>query len=108
MVTDFVDVARHCFKKGGFASADDEGQEQGGDFLVGYKNLLFHIGSDYQVGVPWDDFDGVGSGGDIVRGSLFASIRLANAEPKLMIQTALEAASHMNAAVRGPYVILHT
>lgn len=102
MTTTFVDAVRSCLKSNGWASAKD-GNEQGGTFLVGYRGQLFYVGSDYQVGVPFDSFAAVGCGDDVARGALFASTHLAGRE---RIDLALRAAERHSAGVRGPFHIL--
>lgn len=101
MATVFVDALRDCLKAGGFATKDKE-QEQGGTFLVGYRGRLFLIDGDYQVGEPLDGYDACGCGHPLVRGALFATQGM---EPRQRIETALAAAEHHSAGVRGPFHI---
>ena len=101
MVTEFIDQARQCLKDGGFASKDKE-QETGGTFLVGYKQGLYLIDSDYQVGRPALDFAAVGAGDQVALGALHVLDRL---PPRERVEKALAAAEAHNAAVRGPFVI---
>src|SRR5271170_3977037 len=56
MVTSFIDTARKCFEDNGFGE-----KRRGGTFLVGYKGQLYTIDSDFQVGLPADTYDAVGS-----------------------------------------------
>lgn len=100
--TAFVDAVRSCLKDGGYARKNNE-EEEGGTFLVGYKDQLYVIESDYQVGKPLDGFAAIGSGAQIANGALFATRGL---KPEERVRTALEAAERFNAAVRAPFTIL--
>lgn len=99
MTTAFVDTLRDCLKSGGFAERHNEA-EKGGVFLVGVAGRLFKIDSDYQVAETIDDFDACGAGWQIALGALYAT---QGELPADRIRIALEAAEHMNAAVRGPF-----
>ena len=100
MVTSFIDTARKCFRDNGFG---DKEATAGGTFLVGYNGKLYTINSDYQVGIPADTFDAVGSGSDLALGAMFAT---KNLEPVKRIKLALEAASTFNAGVAPPFRIV--
>lgn len=101
MVTDFIDAVRQCLKDGGYASKENE-VEQGGFFLVGYEGRLFMIQSDYQVAEALDGYMAVGCGDMIALGNLYAT----KGQPPIdRIRSALEAAEHFSAGVRGPFVI---
>ena len=101
MVTDFVDAARKCLKKGGYAKKENE-VESGGDFLVGYRGHLFTVESDYQVAEATDGFNAVGCGAALARGALYIT---AQKKPRERVLLALKAAEHMNAGVRGPFIV---
>lgn len=102
--TRFVDAIRYCFKEGGYCKKEHD-REEGGVFLLGYRKHLYHIDSDFQVGLRDDGIDSVGSGGEVAMGSLFTS-RALNISAPDSIRIALEAASHLNAGVRPPFTIL--
>jgi ATP-dependent protease HslVU (ClpYQ) peptidase subunit len=104
MVTSFVDSIRDCFKGGGYASKEKE-QESGGVFLVGLKDRLFEVDSDYQVGESLNGIASCGCGDQIAKGSLFSS---RGKSPEARVRTALEAAESFSAGVRGPFIILST
>ena len=101
MCTRFIDDVRQCLKDGGFARIKDE-EEEGGTFLVGYRQHLFRIDDDYHVGESIHGFDAVGCGELIAIGSLYSTT---GRKPKNRIQVALEAASNFSAGVRGPFHI---
>jgi ATP-dependent protease HslVU (ClpYQ) peptidase subunit len=102
MCTEFIDGIRDCFKRGGFAEKYSEA-ERGGVFLVGYKNRLFKIEGDYQVGESYDDFDSCGCGESFALGALKAMSEETDAEDR--VKKALEVATHFSAGVRPPFVI---
>lgn len=106
MVTNFIDEVRRCLKDGGYAQKTNE-EESGGTFLVGHKDRLFTIESDYQVGESIDGIMAVGCADTIALGSLYTTKNL-NMEPEERIRLALETAERYSAGVRGPFTILST
>lgn len=103
MVTDFVDAARDCMKRGGFARTKDSTSEEGGTFLVGYKGRLFRIDSDFQVGESVHGFDACGCGQEIAVGALYSSRPIADARKRVI--DALGAAEAFSAGVRAPFFV---
>ena len=103
MVTDFVDATRLCFMNGGYGTIADKADNEGGTFLVGYNSKLYHIGSDFQVGCPMGQYDAVGCGNDLAKGSLFSSV---GKSPEARIELALEAASFHSGGVSPPFTLL--
>lgn len=102
MSTWFVNAVRSCLKAGGFATVDN-GREEGGCFLVGYRGSLYYFGSDFQVGRAVDGYAAVGCGADIALGALYATDRQT---PSRRIGVALDAAERFSGGVRGPHTIL--
>ncbi len=102
MVNDFIDSVRRCLKLGGWAYKKEE-VERGGTFLVGYKERLFKIDSDYQVGESILPYDACGCGESYALGSLYSS-RLK--DPRGKITQALKCAEHFSAGVGGPFHIV--
>lgn len=98
LVTSFIDAVRKCFKDNGFGKED-----AGGTFLLGYKGKLYNINTDFQVGIPADGFDAVGSGDDLALGAMYVSDGL---DPVKRITKALEAASYFNAGVAAPFRVV--
>lgn len=101
MVTDFVDELRRCFSANGFAKIDN-GVEEGGTFLVGMFDSIFRISEDYQVTEVLEDFDSVGCGDMIAKGSLYTTAEF-DISPEERIQLALKAAENFSAAVNKPF-----
>lgn len=83
MVTTFVDAVRGCFKDGGYLKKETDGEEVGGTFLVGYKGVLYEIGDDFQVAIPYDNYSAVGCGEDLAKGALFSLERINNSGLKI-------------------------
>jgi hypothetical protein len=102
MVVDFVDSVRALFKAGGFATTKD-GSEQGGSFLVGVRGRLYHVASDYQVGLTADRLHAVGCGADLAIGALLVNGHL---KPEARLRQALRAAERRSAGVRGPFRVV--
>jgi hypothetical protein len=98
MVGSFIDDCRACFKTNSYGT-----DSKGGDFLVGYRGGLYHIGSDFQVGKSKLPFDAAGCGTDVALGSMFAAKSVA---PAKRINLALEAASTFNTGVAGPFLVM--
>lgn len=104
MVTEFVEAVRQCLKDGGY-SQNNNGEETGGTFLVGYRGELFMIDNDFQVGKPLIGYDAIGCGEDIAKGSLFSTRNMQEA-PDARILESLKAAEQFSAGVRGPFKVL--
>jgi ATP-dependent protease HslVU (ClpYQ) peptidase subunit len=102
MVADFVEAARECLKKGGYAKKENE-REEGGNFLVGIRGHIFDICSDYQVEETADDYNAIGCGRAFAKGALFAAV---SHPPEKRIRMALKAAERHANGVRGPFLIL--
>ena len=105
MCTDFIDRLRECLKTGGYATKDKE-QEEGGTFLVGYKNHLFEIDDDYQVGKHLVGYAAIGSGRDFALGSLNTSRNSSDISERL--SDALSAAALHCSTVARPFKYVST
>lgn len=107
MCTDFIDAVRECFKEGGFLQKYSDGDDKGGTFLVGYKDRLFQIDGDFQVGESLNGFNAVGCGEDFALGALHANLK-ENMSPKNRVLKALEAAAFFSGGVCKPFIIKET
>jgi ATP-dependent protease HslVU (ClpYQ) peptidase subunit len=101
MVTSFVECVRQLLKERGVAKIESNA-ESGGQFLVGYKQRLYSVQSDFQVNEMGDRFDAVGSGCEYALGAL-ASTR--GMKPLLRVKRALAVSAHFNMAVSPPFFI---
>jgi ATP-dependent protease HslVU (ClpYQ) peptidase subunit len=106
MATDFIDAVRDCLKTGGYAEKDN-GVESGGTFLVGVRGHLFFIDSDYQVGIPADEYAAVGCGEDLALGALYVT-RMSDLTPEERCLAALKAAERHSGGVAAPFHIVTT
>lgn len=108
MCTSFIDGVRDCFIKGGFMQHNSKGDEIGGSFLVAYKNRLFKVEDDFQVGETIYGFDACGCGQDIAFGAMFALMNIPTIATMLKLNIALEAAETFSAGVRRPFEFIST
>lgn len=105
MCTGFVDALRDCFKKGGFSKINN-GEESGGEFIVGWRDRLFKIYSDFQVSEEEGEYIACGCGEHYALGALDAIDRSLPIEDKIL--TALKIGEYRTAGVRSPFIIENT
>lgn len=106
MVTTFIPNLINLFQTGIYSSGTDS---RGGNFIIGVKNKLFEIQSDYSVLEPMDGFTSVGCGEDVAMGSLITTTQhCPKLKPEEHIRYALEAAEKACCGVQRPFVILNT
>lgn len=106
MCTSFVRELRRLFKEGGFAEVD-KSVEKGGTFLVGWKDRLFCIDSDFQVAEVEQGHDSVGCGASFALGALDI-LKSYDYEGLHKVERALVVATYRSGGVRPPYTILST
>lgn len=104
LVTDFVDAVRALYRERGFMGKEYE-REAGGTFLLGYREGLYMVSDDFQVGRSLHPFSAVGCGGDIALGALHAT-RRSSLKPQERVLRALEAAAEFSAGVRAPFTVV--
>lgn len=105
MVVHFVDRVRAALKEGGFAEVQNS-VERGGNFIVGVRERIFTIGTDFQVGENVEGFASVGSGADYALGALDTLRTLPNLSGEQIVERALQTAAKFTGSVRAPFVIL--
>lgn len=103
MVLNFIETLRECLSKGGLTAIKNNEEEIGGIFLVGYKQRLFCVQSDFQVSERVDSFDAIGVGDQVALGSLYSTNGM---HPEERILQALKASENFNSGVRGPFDII--
>lgn len=110
IVTKFVESVRARFKETGYLRAYSEGGDQGGTFLVGYKDILFGIEDDFQAMLFTDGYYAVGCGGDYAKGALHALLKgnRMYLSGDFVVKKALEAAENHSGGVRGPFTVKRT
>lgn len=104
MVKRFVPAVKSVLKEHGFGTTQN-GRDEGGTFLIGYRGELYEIESDYQVARVRQSYHAVGCGMDLSLGSLFSTAK-SKMKPRERIQLALEAAAEFSAGVRPPFTII--
>jgi ATP-dependent protease HslVU (ClpYQ) peptidase subunit len=102
MTTVYIDAVRKCLKEGGYTKVEN-GVEQGGLYLVGWRGTLYTVERDFQVGRSTVDFHAVGSGEDLAMGAMAASASIPGMSPRERVKQALEISARFNAAVGGPF-----
>lgn len=102
MVTAFVPAMRDSLAAEGWLKSKD-GQDEGGEILVGVRGRLFKVEAEFNVMETLAGFEVIGCGISVGRGSLHSTKGMA---PKLRVHFALEAAEAFTTGVRGPFTIL--
>jgi len=116
MCTTFIDAVRHRLKAGGVLEKEDGVECIIGStsFLVGCRDGIFAIWSDFQVAVPSvcnndPAFIAIGSGGDYAMGAMYAYLKTnevkTRADCEAALTVALEAAERFAIGVERPFVI---
>lgn len=106
MCTTFIDSVRKCLKNGGYTIVKDE-SERIGTFLVGYKNRLYKIEGDLQVGESYENFNSVGCGEDYAKGALDIILKYSKGySAEKIIEKALTTVVKFSSGVRPPFNIL--
>jgi ATP-dependent protease HslVU (ClpYQ) peptidase subunit len=106
LVTKFIPRLISTFEYGGYGK-NNSGDKSGGIFLLGYKDRLYKIESDFQVGESFNNYQACGCGEDFALGSLYAT-EDSKLSPTERIRLALQAASKFSAGVAPPYYIVNT
>lgn len=101
--TVFISSVRKLFKENGFLYEDK--RDRGGNFLLGYRGVLYEVQDDFSVLNPPDWGHAVGSGEQPARGSLFTTRDDWDCHRRLIL--ALEAAEATTPSVRGPFLCQH-
>ena len=107
LTTLFADALRTALKDAGNAYKEKEQEQSAGYFLLGYRDRLFRIGSDYSFVEVCEGYDAIGSGCEVALGALHATHSLELA-PRKRIELALEAAADFCTGVGGPFTIEET
>ncbi len=103
MVRHFVNDVRKVLKRGGFTHVKNN-VEIGGEFLVAYRNGLYCVEEDFQVGINTRDYAAIGSGATVASGAMAILVQ-DGAEPSKAIRRALKVASEQDAFVAPPFVV---
>lgn len=106
IVTKFVPKVISLFDNNGYGK-NYSGEKEGGIFLLGYKDKLWKIESDYQVGESFDNYDACGCGEYFALGSLKTTENM-DLSPIERIHLALQSASKFSVGVLAPFYIINT
>jgi len=107
IVTKVVPRILDIFDKGGFTKTEDGGTQIGCKFLFGFKDQLFDIDNDFQVGENTCGYAAIGEGYSYALGSLYATADF-EIKPEERIFMALKAASVFGMGVGAPFHIYNT
>lgn len=106
LVVDFVDTIRASFKQKGWLTKESDA-DVGGDFLLGYKDKLYRVSSDFQVNPNRCGYGACGCGERYALGVLHDIKNNAKkVVPEDAVRRALEAAAYHSAGVVGPFLIM--
>lgn len=106
LITKFIPNIQKLFSDGGFEKNKD-GTKSSGEFLLGYKDKLFKVQSDYSILESANNYDACGCGEYYALGSLKTTENL-DLSPVEKIHKALQAASAFSAGVAPPFYIINT
>ena len=105
MVTTFIPNLVNLFQNN---ICSESSERRGGNFILGAKDKLFEIQSDYSVLEPACGYTAVGSGEDVAMGSLYATTHECTLAPHRHIEIALKAAENACCGVQRPFRIIST
>jgi len=100
MCTDFINTVINCFKEGGYLQKYSDGDEKGGTFLVAYKDRLFKVSDDFQVGEATQGYDACGCGDSYALGSIFNTNKT---NANTIVLEALKTAEYFSGGVCEPF-----
>ncbi len=105
MVRWFIEDVRHVLNVGGFTYIN-KNVEEGGYFLVAYKDGLYSVEADFQVGISTRKWEAMGSGEEVAGGAMAILIENSDLDPVTVIKKALKVAADQNAYVAPPFKVL--
>lgn len=106
MITNFIPRLQNLFNNGGIEQ-NNNGVKSSGEFLLGYKDKLYKVQSDYSILESVDNYDACGCGEDFALGSLKTTENM-NLKPEEKIHLALQSASKFSVGVAPPFYIINT
>lgn len=109
LVAHWIPTLIETFANAGFrGSKDAEDHDEtrtGGTFLLGYRGTLYQVESDFQVGIPAEQYDAIGCGSDLALGGVYAAKKAGVKDAVKTITLALEAAEQFSGGVQRPFII---
>ena len=106
LVTKFIPNIQNLFSNGGYERNSD-GEKEGGVFLLGYRDRLFKIQSNYSILENVCNYNACGSGEYFALGALKA-IEQFDLSPIERIHIALKSANEFVTSVAPPFCIINT
>ena len=104
LCTKFTNALIQCFEDNLY-SRNYDGQIEGGEFLIGYKDRLFHVYSDFSVSECQTPYDACGAGEEYALGYIWTN---KSPSPKDVLVHAINAASFLCPSVGGNIHIMST
>lgn len=104
-LTKVMTSVRKLLLRENFGIMDSGEQELGGQLLIGYRNKLYVVDSDFHVGEPIDGYAAIGSGANVALGALFVAKKCLLG-PVPAMNLALAASQTFSTNVCGPMRIL--
>lgn len=104
MVTTFVEDVRKVLKRAGYSHIKNN-VETGGNFLVAYRDALYEVEDDFQVGITTRSYACIGSGEEIASGAM-SILDEHEMAPDKIIKRALKAAADHDAYVAAPFKVI--
>ena len=108
-VIDFVDALKDCLRSKGNLKTNEAGEEiHDCDIIVGYKDKVVSIESDFNIGDPLDNYMAIGSGALYALGAITVLDELSNITAEQKVLKALFASEKYSPSVLQPFVCLRT
>jgi ATP-dependent protease HslVU (ClpYQ) peptidase subunit len=104
LCTDFIDAVIRTLESNGYSKIK-ENEKIGGTFIVAYKNKVYVIYDDFQVGHSLIGYCAVGCGADYALGAMTALLK-SSKDGRLIAEYALEIAAQHSAGVCAPFLVL--
>ncbi len=115
LCTDFVKKLQTTLEKNGLGGENKRSErEVEGSIIIAYKGNIYVMDSDFQIGIPVDNYASIGCGSDLALGSLHTTDSLLGVgdfkklTPELRIKLALTAAATFSTGVLPPFIIEHS
>ncbi len=116
MCTEFIKKLQSTLDKHGMGGENKRSERDvEGSVLIAYNGVLYFMDSDFQIGIPAENFAAIGCGADLALGSMHTTETLAalaeykkKLTPELRIKMALTAASTFSSGVLPPFLIEYT
>lgn len=102
LITVFADSVRKVFKDLGYSWVNSNHETLEDYFLIGYKNNLYEMHSNFQIVCSLDNYTCIGSGQDY---ALAAMCALDNLSPEKRIKRSLEITEKFCNTVKAPFNI---